>query len=65
MIINRTLSNMRTQKGKTQNFTTSKGVWQGDALSTSISNRTLEYVVRNRRQILSYANDTLLRTKNR
>lgn len=63
----------KIQKGKIQDFKINKEVLQGDALSITIFNDTLEYVVgrnertlRNREgHIVAYADETMLITRNR
>lgn len=74
MTLKSTRVSVRTAKGETNEFTTNKGVRQGDSLSATLFNLVLEYVTRKiskgtlrtrGSQIIAYADDVVVITKRR
>ncbi|CAG9829791.1 unnamed protein product [Diabrotica balteata] len=74
MTMRTTKISIKTQRGETEEFSINKGMKQGDALSTTLFNLALEYVLRNINkgnlrtrggQIIAYADDIVIIAKNR
>lgn len=53
MTLKRTIANIKTKKGKTDEFEVNKGVRQDYALSATLFNMTLEFIVENSAKQLS------------
>lgn len=74
MTLETTRISIKTQKGETTEFTINKGVKQGDALSATLFNMSIEYITRKINkgtlrtrggQLLAYADDLVLMAKRR